>query len=337
MNKNERIKAVIDGKETDHVPFSVWSHFPDLDQYPEKISDWTYAFYKKFDLDFIKTMSNGMYSVEDYGSIPDYSTIKHGGTAKLSESPIKSYGDWSSLEPSDISKGALAREIRSFKLLYEKVADEAPIVFTIFSPFTTIKKLSNGKLDDYLNEPDKRPLHHALEVVTKTTIELVEKIIEEGASGIFFATQLSSYDILAKETYEEFGTFYDLQVLDAAKEGWFNILHSHGENIMFELLKDYPVQIFNWHVDESLPALAEAVDLSRKSIMGGLNREDIANKKTNELRHQIYKAIRATGKKQLILTPGCTIPQPFDDKTIFSLKEIKQEVEELLTAKISVS
>lgn len=36
---------------------------------------------------------------------------------------------------------------------------------------------------------------------------------------------------------------YDLQVLEGARDGWFNAIHAHGDDIMFDLVKDYPVQL----------------------------------------------------------------------------------------------
>ena len=69
--------------------------------------------------------------------------------------------------------------------------------------------------------------------------------IRLGADGIFFASQMSSYDSMTVEEYAEYGKPYDLKVLEAAGNGWFNTLHAHGNNIMFELLRDYPVSVFN--------------------------------------------------------------------------------------------
>ena len=89
MTKAERIRAAVEGRDVDVVPFSFWSHFPDVDMDPEKLAECTYSFYKTYDVDFIKTMSNGMYSIEDLGCTVDYSGIKAGGVAKLVHTPIQ--------------------------------------------------------------------------------------------------------------------------------------------------------------------------------------------------------------------------------------------------------
>ena len=64
---------------------------------------------------------------------------------------------------------------------------------------------------------------------------------------------------------------YDLQVLEGARDGWFNAIHAHGDDIMFDLVKDYPVQVFNWHVWESLPELKEGIDYTNKCVMAALH------------------------------------------------------------------
>lgn len=56
---------------------------------------------------------------------------------------------------------------------------------------------------------------------------------------------MSSYDKCTDRQYLEYGKPYDLRVLEAAGKGWMNTIHCHGDHIMFHILKDYPVQVFN--------------------------------------------------------------------------------------------
>ena len=67
MTKKERIQAAIRGEKPDKMPYSFWTHMPGTDLDPEAISQKTYEFYKKYDFDFVKTMNNGMYAIEDFG------------------------------------------------------------------------------------------------------------------------------------------------------------------------------------------------------------------------------------------------------------------------------
>ncbi|MPN28215.1 hypothetical protein SDC9_175656 [bioreactor metagenome] len=156
---------------------------------------------------------------------------------------------------------------------------------------------------------------------------MAKEAIRLGADGIFFASQMSSYDVMDTELYLEYGKPYDLQVLEAAKEGWMNTVHAHGSNVMFDILSDYPANVFNWHAWETLPAIDEAKQLTGKCLMGGLNRTDITNCNRNAIRNQIYASYQLTGGRGLILTPGCVIRYPLNDAMLAYINTAKAFVE----------
>ena len=284
MTKKERIQAAIHGDAVDHVPYSLWTHLPGIDLDPARNAEHTYDFYKKYDVDILKTMNNGMYSVEDFGVTTDFSDI-----AKV--------------KPVSVNAGALAREQKYLKLLLNKTKGEVPMVFTVFSPLTTANKLCPSMME-HIREGHGNKVKEGLKAITETTCALVQRVIELGADGIFFATQLSSYDLTEESFYREYGMPYDLAVLSASS-GWCNVLHAHGKNIMFPLLRKYPVQIFNWHAWESLPEIGEAQLLTGKCIMAGLERMDITNHRKNEIEREIYETLKQTGGRKVILSPGC--------------------------------
>lgn len=328
MNKIERIKCAINGDKVDKLPYAFWSHFPKIDLDPKLIAMKTYDFYKTYDIDFIKTMNNGMYSIEDYGCEIDYSNIFDGGVAKLTKTPIKEPKDWLKIEELDITKGALARELLYLEELIKLLKDEeVPVIFTVFSPITTADKLSGKLLRKHIEEGHGEVIHKALENIANATSRLAEKAIEMGADGVFFASQMTSYNFIDEKTYLEYGKPYDLKVLKGASKGWFNVIHAHGDNIIFNILKDYPVQVINWHAYETLPELEEARDISGKCLMGGIKRMDITNKKKNEIRNEIYKTIKVMKNIKHILTPGCVVRYPLDDETFKFIKETKEDIE----------
>ena len=168
-----------------------------------------------------------------------------------------------------------------------------------------------------------------LRAITESTCALVQRVIEMGADGIFFATQLSSYAAGEENFYREYGMPYDLAVLSASS-GWCNVLHAHGKDIMFPLLRKYPVQIFNWHAWESLPEIGEAQALTGKCIMAGLERMDITDGRKNEIEYRIYKTLRQTGGRKIILSPGCVIRYPLNEEILAFVQKAKNEIEEKL-------
>lgn len=333
MHKVEKIQQAIKGEQLPEVPFSFWTHMPKIDRDPEKIAEATYQLYKEYNLDFIKTMNNGMYAVEDYGTTIDFSEVAEGGVAEVIETPVRCYSDWSKIPELSIDEGVLKRELDHLEKLVEKMNGEAPVVMTIFSPLTTADKLAQGKISDYLKQDQDGLIHQALEKITAATAKLAERAVEMGAAGIYLASQMSSYDKLSEAVYKQYGVPYDLKVLEGAKDGWFNALHAHGENIMFDVLKDYPVEVFNLHAWETLPAVQEGIDFTQKCVLGGIARMDITHNNRNELRHQIYCSILESEGKNLILSPGCGIRHPFEEDTIRFMQKVKHEAEQVLSKK----
>ncbi|MBQ6335393.1 MAG: hypothetical protein IJI46_10020 [Erysipelotrichaceae bacterium] len=326
MTKKERIYAAVKGEKCDRLPYAIWTHLPGIDMDPVRLAQETYNFYKEYDTDLIKTMNNGMYAIEDFGCEVDYSQIAKGGVAKLISTPINSIDDWSKIKPLKLEEcKALQRELYSLKLLLEKVKDEeVPVIFTVFSPFTIANKLRGGKILEDIATGETKQIHEALQMIADLTSDLVKEAIGLGADGVFFASQMSSYDVTSVEVFKEFGVPYDHQVLKAST-GQCDTIHCHGTNIMFEILKDYPVDIFNWHAWESLPSL-EDVRQANKCIMGGLDRRDITDRNFDKIEYQIKECLRVFDKKEHILAPGCVIRYPLDSEM---LKFIKQTADRL--------
>jgi len=327
MTKAERVRAALSGAAPDHIPFSFWTHMAGYDLDAELLAQKTYEFYRKYDLDFIKTMNNGMYSVEDFGCTLDQSQVKSGGITRLADTPIHGPGDWEKIQRLDIRRGALARELNSLKLLLDKVQGEAPVIFTVMSPMTTAEKLSGGSVIDHLLDGQESLVLPALEAITETTCALAREAVRLGASGIFFASQIEFYGRKTEDFCLKYEKPYDFRVLEAAGDGWCNVIHAHGENIMFNILKDYPVHAFNWHVGESLPDIDEALDSLSGSLMGGLNRSDIKEGHKNAIHNQIYRIIKQTNGKRLLITPGCVVRLPLNGPSLAYVRDTIRELE----------
>ncbi len=331
MNKKERISAAIHFEKADQLPYAFWSHLPGIDLDPAALAEHTYEFYKKYDLDLVKTMNNGMYPVEDFGCVADYSEIEKGGIGKIVSTPIHHAEDLFELRPCSVSKGSLARELYSLQLLLDKLkAEEVPVVFTVFSPITTLDKLCQKKALDYIREGHGEAAKHALRVITETTAAVVREALRLGADGVFFASQMSTYNVMTAGEYLEYGVPYDQQVLQAAASGWINVLHAHGTNIMFDILKDYPVHAFNWHAWESLPSIDQAKAMTGKCLMCGLERKDITDSNRSPILNQIFQTCQITRGRGLILTPGCVIRYPLNDDMLAYIRSAKEMVERAL-------
>ncbi|KAA9240641.1 MULTISPECIES: uroporphyrinogen decarboxylase family protein [Aerococcus] len=323
-DKKKLLKTFMAKQVTDYTPFSAWTHYPEIDREPQAISQATYDFARQFDLDFIKTMSNGMYTVEDYGVDLDFSAIAKGGVAQVKATPIHYYQDWREVPELSVGQApAFQRELEHLERLVELTKGEIPLVVTVHSPLTTANKLCQGQIDQYIEADGEGYLLQALERLTRPTIEFVQLALSKGADGIYLASQMASHDKLSPQTYQKYGIPFDLKIIEAAESGWLNTLHIHGANIMFDLLKDYPLPIINWHIGESKPELEEGIQETDKFIMGGLRREAITQADWPTLKDQLAqaKAINQTDNR-ILLTPGCVIRQPFSEETLARLRDL---------------
>ena len=63
MTKTERVKAAVNFQEVDRIPLGLWPHHTDVDQDYVKLADKQFAFYRETDIDFVKLMPFGLYTV----------------------------------------------------------------------------------------------------------------------------------------------------------------------------------------------------------------------------------------------------------------------------------
>ncbi len=308
MNKRERLEATISGQAADRVPIALWRHFPGDDQSPESLADATIAFQKRWDFDFVKVTPASSFQIKDWGAQDQWlGNIE--GTRKYTYQPIERSSDWRHLKTLDPRSGSLGNQLKCLHQVVQAFPD-TPVIQTVFNPLAQAKNLAGDRLLS-----DMR--HHAddfkagLDTIGQSTIAFVEAIKATGAVGIFYAVQLATSDSLSADEYREFGREYDLRILDALKGLWLNVAHVHGENIYFELVADYPIQVWNWHDRETAPTLKEGLTRIKGAVCGGLNRDRVMLRGRPEtVKQEIVDAIAQTDGRRLIIGTGCVMMQP---------------------------
>lgn len=308
LSKRERLQAAFRGEAVDRPPVALWRHWPGDDQRAEDLARAHLEFQRQYDFDFIKVTPDSSYSVEDWGVRTEYLGNTE-GTREYRHHPIQRPEDWARLEVLDPRQGALGRQLRCLELIAREVGEEVPFIQTIFNPLSVAKHLAGEERLRLHLRRYPEALQAGLETITETSVRFIGEVLRTGAAGIFFAVQHAQYGLLSAEEYRLFGRPYDLRVLAAAQGAWFNLLHLHGSEVMFDLLADYPVQAINWHDRETSPSLSEALGRFPGALCGGLRQWETMVRGTPErVRAEAAEAIRQTGGRRFILGTGCVTP-----------------------------
>lgn len=332
MDKIQRIKSALKSEEVDRVPVSVWMHLSAIDQDPRSLAEEQYAYTKKYDYDFIKMMPFGLYGVQDYGAkIKIFNQVDQ--PPEVSDYGIHEVEDWKALKVLSAYYGTYGKQVQLAQYLEKLTKGKIPYIQTIFSPLTNARKLAGDRiLLDMKENPEI--FKQALQVITDTTINFVKANIEAGVHGFFFATQCATSSFMTEEEYEEFGAYYDRQVINAYKDiTYFNVAHLHGQDAFFDLVEKYPVNCLSWHDRWGGPTLEEARKRTGKCFLGGIREVPYYDEAGNKIRdsllesgsiaeveNHVYEAIEQVNGRGLILGPGCCASQLSAEKNLFAVR-----------------
>jgi uroporphyrinogen decarboxylase len=325
VKKRERLEKVLGGGKPDRVPVALWRHFPVDDQTPAGLAQATLAFQAQFDFDLIKVTPASSFCLKDWGAEDEWRGAAE-GTRDYTLRVVKDPDDWTRLPILDPHRGFLGEQLDCLAYLSQELsqgADRAPFIQTIFSPLAQAKNLVGGeKLLVHLRQaPDQ--LHHGLRTITESTLRFLEASISKGIAGIFYAVQQASYALLSEAEFREFGRRYDLEILQAAQSLWLNMLHVHGEHIMFDLCAAYPVHVINWHDRETPPSLAQARLRFSGTLCGGLQRQaTMVLGDPDTVGAEALDALQATNGERFILGTGCVLPIIAPSANIFAARQV---------------
>jgi len=306
MTKRERLEATVAGEPVDRPAVALWRHWPGDDQRAVDLARDTLDFQHTYDFDFVKCMPSSNYCIADWGA-ESWWVGNDEGTRTWRERVIQQPEGWTKLHVLDPYQGTLAEALRALDWIGQGLEEGTPFIQTIFNPLAQAKNLAGPRLLPHLRQhPDA--LKAGLETITESTIRFIEAARATGIAGIFLALQHATYDLLSEAEYHEFGRPYDLRVLEATEGLWFNLVHLHGNHIMFDLVADYPVQAINWHDRETQPSLREALPRFSGALVGGLHRIDTMLRGTpQQVRAEAQAAVEETGGRRLIIGTGCVM------------------------------
>ena len=309
MNKIERVLSALQGKEVDRPPFSFWYHFG-LQHLPGSAhAQAEIEFFRSYDLDFVKVMNDYPYPLPGNLEVVD------------------AEDDWKRLEPVGSADSAWDEQLSAISIMADRIGKEALFIETIFSPWTTARRLarSSGLLTARAQYPET--VLAAMENIAESLANYARAAIARGAAGVFLSLGAATDTVMPAEEYAVWGRPFDLKILDAVRDAPFNVLHVHGTKIHFDTLLDYPVSAINWSHWTTAPSLREGFEKSGKTVMGGINETTASHVSAPEIGEQVVNAIREIGPRKLIITPGCSIPT---DTPVRNMRAVRTAVESRL-------
>ncbi len=308
LSHRERMQSCLAGETPDRPPVALWRHFPVDDQAPGSLAAATVNFQQVYDFDFVKITPASSFCLKDWG-VQDEWRGNPEGTRAYTKRIIEAPEDWTRLRVLDPSQGFLAHQLEAIRLIVAALSPEVPVIQTIFSPLAQAKNLAGGErlLVHLRRAPDAVGV--GLQVITESIQRFVEAALPLGIAGVFYAVQHGRLALLSAEEYRRFGRPFDLQALEPAQDLWLNVLHLHGNDILFDDFTDYPVQVLNWHDRETSPSLAEAQKRFDGVVCGGLRQwQTMVLGTAQDVYRETRAAIEATAGRRFILGTGCVTP-----------------------------
>jgi uroporphyrinogen decarboxylase len=308
ITHRQRLETCLAGEKPDRTPVALWRHFPVDDQTPAGLAAVTLKFQKDYDFDLVKVTPPSSFFLKDWGIIDEWKGA-NGGNRDYVRRVIVDPEDWEKLEILSPTKGFLGAQLTCLRMIKDELGPGTPVLQTIFSPLSQAKNLVGPeKLPAHLRMYPEA-VHAGLKTITENILRFTEAAFDIGIDGVFYAVQHAQYSILSEEEFLEFGKGYDQQCLQPAQAGWLNMLHLHGQDVMFDQVADLPIQIINWHDRETAPSLVEAKDRFPGVLCGGLRRYDpIVLGTPEEITAEAHDAIDSTNGIRFILGTGCVTP-----------------------------
>lgn len=322
MDKRERLQATLRGEPVDRVAVALWRHFPVDDQDPQDLAAATVEWQAQYDFDLVKVTPASSFCLKDWGA-EDKWTGNPEGTRDYTNRVIQRPEDWAALKGLDPHQGHLGRQLQALSLIRAGLGPGTPVIQTVFSPLSQARNLVGAEQLPVHLRQYPRAVQAALEVITETTVRFVEAASQSGIDGIFYAMQMATTRVFSIAEYREFGEPHDRRVLAAASGLWLNLVHLHGEDVMFDLAAGYGAPVINWHDTETPPALGEGLKKIRGAVCGGLRQwETMVRGTPEQVRAEAQEAFRQTGGRRLILGTGCVTPTTAPRANLRAAREV---------------
>jgi uroporphyrinogen decarboxylase len=312
VDKRERLHATLRGGAVDRPAVALWRHFPVDDQDPADLAAATLEWQAQYDFDFVKVTPTSSFCLKDWGAADEWRGSGE-GTRDYTRRVIQSPDDWARLPVLDPTTGHLGAQVEALRRVAQGLGGATPFIQTIFSPLSQARHLVGAEHLPAHVRLYPQQVRAGIETITQSTLRFIEACRASGLDGIFYAMQLASARVFSQAEYSVFGEPYDRRLLGAVSDLWLNVVHLHGDEVMFDLAASYGAAVINWHDTEAPPSLAEGLAaVAAKglgAVCGGLRQwETMVRGTPTQVRAEAARARAQTGGRRFILGTGCVTP-----------------------------
>jgi len=309
VNKIERVRAVLQGRQVDRVPAGFWFHFAPEFRGGQAMASRHITCYREADPDVLKVMN-------DTGYAPV-------GTLQVTEPD-----DWRWLTPTPLSDPLFQSHLLGLQEIACQLSDEVLIIATAFNPFSlavsilresmgpgaTTEQARRRFVEHARTKPE--PLLEALHTIATDQARFLKACLTDGGiHGIYYSGQGGESALLTDEEHARFVRPFDLQVLgEVSGVAEFIVGHFCGRGLNLERFVGYPVQMANWASQSDNLSLGEGRMLfGGLAILGGLDeRGPLVYGPREALEQEIDRALTQMGTRGFMLGAGCTVPSDVD-------------------------
>ncbi|MBA7533247.1 hypothetical protein ES705_25482 [subsurface metagenome] len=318
MDELELLLSTFKGENYEKTLFSLWKHFPYDDRDPDRLAEAHVNFYKRHKFDLMKVSPHGRYSNVDFGCEIDKEYDPVTGSTRCKNCIIKKLEDWETLEPVDVTEGEFGKQLKSLKLIHKEL-ESLPKMMTIFSPLMVAAKL-DPNLEKHI-QTNPETVKEAMYIIHSVMEEFSLAAVEEGANGLFIASQYfrkTSLDWKDVESFEIY--FLDKIIKRAGQKASFSVIHIHGLDIAFDKVStQLTAEAVNWHDQLTWPNIEEAAEIYKGGLLAGIDEKVLLlNERPEEIKSQIQETLNLVEKtdNRIIISPGCVIPYKIPDEKL---------------------
>jgi uroporphyrinogen decarboxylase len=315
MTKRERVSCAMRGEKPDRVPVSIYQHSTVHDRGVDAFVDYTLRFHAKFDPDYVKVMYDELYDAPVNFQFATDSSV------------------WDLLEDLDPHRAAFGRYLESLRRIRDRVDRDTPVLATVFTPLHIAVRLAWRRLiDDCRHDGDQ--VQRGLSTITRNTVAFVKAALAEaGVDGFFLGGYGCDPGWLAEDDYRRFAAPHDRAVVAAMRAAPFVIAHAHGGAQAYTgLYASYDCDALSWEDRHGGWDLDEARRQTARCLVGGIDHVAVQRGGPALARAQAQDAIRRTGGRGHILSPGCTFLDGTSAETMLALKAAASEAASVATA-----